>query len=208
MLRRARRTHFLIVGVAIVCMAPALVIFGYFAMFLSTLVGAGKMYSIPSSAMEPTIHCKRPGLGCEGTANDRVFVCRVCYGLGGPARGDLVAFKTPPATFAACGSSGVFLKRLIGLPGDRVTQNAQGFVLVNRERLDESYIEPEKRREDVRNNPDYLGRSWNVPDGEYFVLGDNRGESCDSRRWGSVPRDNLIGKVIATYWPPKRISIG
>ena len=48
--------------------------------------------------------------------------------------------------------------------------------------------------------------TWRVPQGQYFMMGDNRAQSCDSRRWGAVPRDNIIGKVFAIYWPPQRIS--
>jgi Signal peptidase, peptidase S26 len=52
----------------------------------------------------------------------------------------------------------------------------------------------------------YRGRSWRVPAHEYFMVGDNRGDSCDSRAWGPVPRRKLIGEVFLTYWPPNRIS--
>ena len=62
------------------------------------------------------------------------------------------------------------------------------------------------RRTDTQMNADILGDQWKVPPGNYFMMGDNRGESCDSRKWHSVPRDDLIGTVFFTYWPPDRIG--
>jgi signal peptidase I len=164
-------------------------------------------YRIPSSSMEPTLHCARPGLGCEASYSDRVLACRFCFDLWGPKRGDIIVFKTPPRAAIACGAGGTFVKRLIGLPGDRVFEDVHGVIWIDGKKLVEPYVDAARRREDVQNNKDYLNMRWTVEQGHYFFMGDNRGESCDSRRWGSVPRGNLIGKVIATYWPPKRISI-
>ena len=126
---------------------------------------------------------------------------RFIYHFRDPHRGEIVVFNTPQAAQEMCGASGTFVKRLIGLPGDTVTEKNGGNVYINGKKLNEPYIKPDRRARDSTTG------TWRVPQGEYFFMGDNRGESCDSRRWGSVPRKNLIGKVFATYWPPTRLSV-
>ncbi len=158
-------------------------------------------YRIPSSSMEPTLHCARPGQGCEARLSDRVLANRFIYHFRSPDRGEIVVFDTPKAAQDMCGASGTFVKRLIGLPGETVTEKAGGIVYVDGRKLNEPYIKPDRRAHDSTTG------TWRVPKGSFFFMGDNRGESCDSRRWGSVPRKNLIGKVFATYWPPTRISL-
>ena len=160
-------------------------------------------YRIPSSSMEPTLHCARPGEGCEARFSDRVLANRFIYRFRDPHRGEIVVFNTPKAALRECGSGGTFVKRLIGLPGEVVHEDEKGFIWVDHRKLREPYISARRRDEDVTNREE----TWHVPKGEYFFMGDNRGESCDSRRWGSVPRKNLIGPIFATYWPPSRISL-
>ena len=155
-------------------------------------------YRIPSSSMEPTLHCARPDPGCEASFSDRVLACRFCYRIGSPARGDIVVFKTPPLAQVRCGAGGTFVKRLIGLPGETWSER-NGYVYMNGKKLNEPYIQTDRR--DTRTI-----KPIQIPPGHYFMMGDNRSSSCDSREWGTVPRDNLIGKVFAIYWPPSRIS--
>ncbi|HWB22487.1 MAG TPA: signal peptidase I [Gaiellaceae bacterium] len=164
-------------------------------------------YRIPSSSMEPTLHCARPALGCESRFSDRVIACRICYRFSSPQRGDIIVFNTPPLAAQKCGEGGIYVKRLIGLPGDTVHEDGRGFIWINGKELDEPYVQASRRAQDVINNPGYRNKTWKVPPGQYFFMGDNRGGSCDSRAWGTVRRSSLIGKVIATYWPPSRISI-
>ncbi len=159
-------------------------------------------YRIPSSSMEPTLHCANadgclaPGGLLDGS--DRVLACRICYEIGSPKRGDIVVFNTPPRARIACTTGGVYVKRLIGMPGE-VWAEKNGTVDINGKPLQEPYLKPASRDHDsyppVR-----------IPAGRYFMMGDNRQSSCDSRKWGTVPRGDLIGKVVATYWPPTRIS--
>lgn len=160
-----------------------------------------KPFRIPSASMETTLHCARPGPGCDGSFDDRVIADRLSYRFGDPQRGQIVVFTAPPAA-AKCGKGDggtTFVKRLIALPGDVVSER-DGWVYVNGKRLNEPYVEPQLRDHET----------WpavQVPPGQYFFMGDDRSDSCDSRTWGTVPRSSLIGRVVLTYWPPSRISI-
>ncbi|MEN3343367.1 MAG: signal peptidase [Actinomycetota bacterium] len=156
-------------------------------------------YRIPSSSMEPTLHCARPATGCEAHFSDRVLANRLVYHFREPRRGEIVVFKTPPLARLRCGAGGTFVKRLIGLPGEHLSER-NGYVYVDGKRLAEPYIHADRRDQEAP-------RSWTVPKGDYFFMGDNRRESCDSRMWGPVPRANLIGEVFFVYWPPNRIGI-
>ena len=161
-----------------------------------------KPYRIPSSAMEPTLHCPRPAAGCEADTEDRIFVSRLVP-FWSPTRGDIVAFRTPESARLRCGSGGTFVKRIVGLPGEEVSirpRRAAAFVYIDGRRLDEPYIENDRREIDLK-------MTFRVPEGQYFVMGDNRSQSCDSRVFGSVPRGNLIGPVLAVYWPLDRMGL-
>jgi signal peptidase I len=161
-------------------------------------------YRIPSSSMEPTLHCAEPGAGCQARFSDRVLANRFIYHFRSPHRGEIVVFETPPeAERCENGAGGeTFVKRIIGLPGD-VIRERSGTIFINGKKLDEPYIEPSER--DARSGKWPRGEPALGPD-EYFMMGDNRSSSCDSRDWGAVPRENLIGPVFAVYWPPQRIG--
>ncbi|MHB8650944.1 MAG: signal peptidase I [Gaiellaceae bacterium] len=158
-----------------------------------------KPFRIPTSSMEPTLHCAAPGDWCLGSSDDRVIANRLAYDFGAPARGQIVVF-TAPAAAARCGPGEglTFVKRLIGLPGELVSER-DGTISVDGRALRENYVAPALR--------DHQTGSWpRIAPGHYFFLGDDRAHSCDSRVWGTVPRSSLIGPVVVTYWPPGRIS--
>ena len=117
------------------------------------------------------------------------------YLFGGPQRGDIVVFRAPPQPDAD------YIKRVIGMPGERV-HVANGRVHINGQPLDEPYI---------RFPADYTypdrGELLVVPDGSYFVLGDNRPESYDSHLGWFVPVDNLVGRAWLRYWPPTAVAV-
>ena len=159
-----------------------------------------KPYRIPSPSMEPTLHCAKPVAFCQGRFNDRVIANRLAYRFADPNRGQIVVFEAPAAA-KRCGpgdGGSTFVKRIIGLPGERVSER-DGVVFVNGRRLVEPYVDAGLRGRETASWP-------RVTRGHYFVLGDNRTHSCDSRTWGTVPRGNLIGPVTLTYWPPGHLS--
>jgi signal peptidase I len=180
---------------------------GAIAIVLAIKAWVVNPYRIPSSSMEPTLHCARPAAGCEASTSDRVLANRFIYHFRSPERGEIVVFKTPKLALEACGSQGTFVKRLIGLPGE-VWEERSGFVYINGKKLNEPYVKANRRDHDSYGLMDIPPRHTytRIPKNYYLMMGDNRSSSCDSRRWGLVPRKNLIGPVFATYWPPSRIS--
>ncbi|MEB3312656.1 MAG: signal peptidase I [Cyanobacteriota bacterium] len=140
---------------------------------------------IPSGSMEPTLQI-----------NDRLVIEKITYHFNPPDRGDIVVFW-PPASLTPPGQRrDAFIKRVIGLPGDRV-EVRNGQVYVNGEALKEGYI---------KEAPNYQWGPEEVPDSAYLVLGDNRNSSYDSHAWGFVPSENIIGKAMVRFWPPQRLG--
>jgi signal peptidase I len=114
-----------------------------------------------------------------------VLVSKINYRLGVVERGDIIVFHFP------MDPEQELIKRVIGLPGDTISvQN--GMVSVNGQALNEPYIAAA---------PAYSG-DWTVPDGQLFVLGDNRNDSSDSHSWGYLPFEKVVGKAVVIYWPP------
>ena len=129
---------------------------------------------------------------------DRIFINKFTYrfGLGDIERGDTVVFWYPEDTTKS------YIKRVIGLPGDLVRIDA-GQVFVNDRPIEEDYVESDFR--DHVYWPPTL-RDSKVPRDSYFVLGDHRNSSSDSRSWGFVPRENIYGKAVFVYWPLKKLG--
>ncbi len=119
-----------------------------------------------------------------------LLVSRLSYRLGEPERGDIIIFDYPGNL------SDDYVKRVIGLPGDAVSIDGNR-VIVNGVQLDEPYID----------GPTSGAGLWQVPEGHYFVLGDNRGGSSDSRSWGMLDEEHIIGKAVFSYWPVNRLGL-
>jgi signal peptidase I len=156
-------------------------------------------FRVPTSSMEPTLHCAHPGIGCTGSLNDRVLVAKIVYRFRDPKRFEIAVFHAPARARKLCSEGGTYLKRVIGLPGEQVSERV-GYFYVNGKKLKEPYLSFYTR--------DSLTKTWpRLGPKEYFVMGDNRLGSCDSRAWGGVKRSAFIGPVIATYWPPTRWTV-
>jgi signal peptidase I len=156
-------------------------------------------YDVPSSSMEPTLHCAQPAVGCEAVMGDGAVVQEP---VRDPKRGDIVLFRTPHLAAQECGSEGKFIKRVIGLPGDEWEERS-GYVYINGKKLNESYVEADRRDSQTLSLKDIppMNTYKQIPPGNYLMMGDNRSSSCDSRRWGLVPHRNLIGKIVQILRP-------
>lgn len=181
-----------------------------------------KPFQVPSGSMEPTLN---PG--------QRILANRFIYRFEDPSVGDIIVFHPPvgadrpdPTEFADrasttrdlfCGvrrkpgeacrmpidgeSSDYFVKRVVAGPGDRLSVRDGHPVVNGVEKVDEPYIRPCGSGR-ICNLP----KTITIPPDHYFVMGDNREGSFDSRYWGPVPRDSIIGEAFATYWPPSRFG--
>lgn len=128
---------------------------------------------------------------------------KVSYKMHEPQRGDVVVFRAPEATQCPEGTGCDFIKRIIGLPGETVIVK-DNQLFINGERLTESYLSAEvitRAGTYTANGPIV------VPQDSYFVVGDNRNHSSDSRTWGPVPANNILGKVFFRYWPLNKMGI-
>jgi signal peptidase I len=168
-----------------------------------------KPYQIPSESMEPTLD-----------VGQRVLVDRVSYHFGDPQIGDIVVFHPPEGadsmrcevphagqgTPRACPeptpqeSGSNFIKRIVAGPGDRLSIK-NGHAVVNGVMAKEDFTNPCGGGESCN-----FPKTITIPPNDYFMMGDNRGSSDDSRFWGPVPRDWIIGEAFFTYWPPDRIG--
>ena len=135
---------------------------------------------VESISMQPTLY-----------AGNFVLVNKVAYRFGSPSRGDIIVFRYPPDPTQV-----PYIKRVIGLPGDRI-RIADGKVYINDQLFTEPYLTVTTQR----------GGTWDVPQNSLFVMGDNRNNSSDSRSWGWVPIQNIIGKAEVIYWPPQKWSL-
>jgi len=167
-----------------------------------------KPYRIPSASMVPTLQ-----------VGQRVLVNRIGNRFGAPKVGDIVVFHppegaengnvcgSPPPAGAVCDkptatrSNVNFIKRVVAGPGDRISIR-DGHVVLNGKLQKEPFAAPCGGGEGCN-----FTTTVTVPPGMYFMMGDNRGSSDDSRFWGPVPRKWIIGEAFATYWPPKRIGL-
>ena len=166
-----------------------------------------KPFRIPSESMVPTL-----------AVGQRVLVDRVSERFGDPDRGDVMVFKPPRgADENACGvdkpesqpcprptrerSETNFIKRVVALPGERL-KIVNNRVYINGKRQDEPFVNEGAPCDQFCN----LEREITIPEGHYFMMGDNRGASADSREWGPVPKKWMIGKAFVTYWPPGKIG--
>jgi signal peptidase I len=157
---------------------------------LETLVLAGILFLIINAFTAriqvlsvSMLHTLEPG--------NQVVVYKLAYRNHIPARGDIVVFNPPN------GDTEAYIKRVIGLPGETI-EIRDGIVFINGLQLQETYLQDE---------PITRGsRTWIVPQDSIFVMGDNRNNSSDSRVWGTVPLENLIGKAILIYWPLDKLG--
>jgi signal peptidase I len=146
-------------------------------------------FYIPSGSMEPTLQ-----------VGDRIVVDKLSYHLHGVHRGDIVVFRRPPAENCDPGGPQVpdLVKRVIGLPGERIS-GSDGRVDINGRPLAEPWL--------PKSDSTSPFSAITIPKGDYFMMGDNRGDSCDSRYWGPLPRSYIVGRVVLRIWPLSHLGV-
>jgi signal peptidase I len=146
-------------------------------------------YYIPSGSMLPTL-----GIG------DRILLDKLFFSASKLKTGDVIVFARPPAAVCGIGEKDL-VKRVIGIPGDRVTSQGNT-VLINGKPIREPYLPPNSYLGPEVSRQTIYGQHLPsvIPPGKFFVMGDNRAYSCDSRYWGYVSSNEIVGKVILDWW--------
>jgi signal peptidase I len=183
-LRRALRT---VIGVVIVLVA---------ALALRSYVVAP--YYVPSESMEPTLH------GCTGCDDDHVLVEKLSYRFHPVQRGDIVVFNRPSSWHVP---DDVLVKRVVAVAGDHLVIRG-GHIYVNRRLIDEPYVNRACRHGTTAapGSTDTRPKAYpTIPSGTVFVMGDNRCDSDDSRVFGVVPTDKIVGRAFVIVWPLHRL---
>jgi signal peptidase I len=175
-LPQVNRNHFWLEGVKVVGLSL------FFAFGIRTLVAESRY--VASGSMQPTLEI-----------NDRLLIDKLSYRWSNPERGDIIVFS-PTEKLKQKNVQDTLIKRLIGLPGEKV-EIKEGRVYVNDRLLPEKYIVENLR---------YQWGPVTVPPNSYLVMGDNRDNSYDGRYWGFVPRDHIIGKAVVRFWSPERMG--
>ena len=183
--RADRRRAFLkgLLEIPVILLISFALVFG----FVRPVIAAP--FYVGSESMEPTLH------GCKGCANDRLLINKLGYEFGAPKRGDIALFENQQ------GGKDPLIKRIVGLPGDTV-EIRDGKLLVDGRPLREPYVEHDPCK------PGYPKTCFfgpvTVTEDHYFMMGDNRTNSVDSRFFGPVPKDDIIGEAVVRFWPPRR----
>ena len=152
---------------------------GIIAFIIITFIG--QVTVVRGASMEPTLH-----------DNERLIADKISYRFEKPERGEIIIFKPPLAEVKR-----KYIKRIIGIPGDEI-EIANGEIYTNGKKLEEPYV----KNKSYGNMPPTI-----IPDDSFFVLGDNRPNSSDSRYWGFVPRKNVVGKAWVVFWPLNRMRL-
>jgi len=149
-------------------------------------------FYIPSGSMLPTLQ-----------VGDRIIVSKLSVEFGTIHRGDILVFRRPPLEATACGGEQVndLVKRVIGLPGDRL-YSIDNVIYVNGHALAEKWTHTEPLGQAIATSQNPVV----VPAHSYFMMGDNHSSSCDSRYWGTLQRSYVVGKVILRIWPLGRFG--
>jgi signal peptidase I len=163
--------------------------------WLGILIGALVLAVVIKTFVAQTFYIPSPSMEKTLLVDDRVLVNKLAYKVGNVHRGDVVVFKRPPKETDT--SIKDLIKRVVGLPGETI-ESRSGVVYINGEALSEPYLQPGMPTNEL---PPTV-----VPQGHFFVMGDNRTNSFDSRRFDPIDEDLLVGRAEARIWPLSRID--